>query len=204
MTSDDIYVRKDVYEADQRAIIAELQRGNAELLRVIEKNNSELLLKLEQYRNESKAEIEQFKGELSDKLEQYRNESKAELQQFKGEVNGRFDDMNNKINVVNGRIDQFRGDVNSRFDKLEARVVAHEEKMEYLGTALNDRISDTHTYIAWGFTILGIVVAIAVVLLPVLKLFKAIKEIFKPSVTVEKMREIAREEIAKVLPQVRQ
>ena len=153
MASDDIYVRKDVYEADQRALRNEIKAGNQEILRALE--------------------------------------------QFKSEVNSRFD--------------KFEGEVNSRFDKLESRVGALEsrvgaleEKVEYVGTALYDRISDTHTYMGWGFATLGIVVAIAVVALPALKLFKVIKEHFRPSVTIEQVREIAREEIAKVLPQLRQ
>ena len=146
MTSDDIYVRKDVYEAEQRALRNEIKAGNQEILRA----------------------LEQFKSE------------------------------------VNSRLDKFEGEVNSRFDKLESRVGALEEKVEYVGTALYDRISDTHTYMGWGFATLGIVVAIAVVALPALKLFKVIKEHFRPSVTIEQVREIAREEIAKVLPQLRQ
>ena len=146
MTSDDIYVRKDVYEAEQRALRNEIKAGNQEILRA----------------------LEQFKSE------------------------------------VNSRLDKFEGEVNSRFDKLESRVGALEEKVEYVRTALYDRISDTHTYMGWGFATLGIVVAIAVVALPALKLFKVIKEHFRPSVTIEQVREIAREEIAKVLPQLRQ
>ena len=193
MASEDVYLRKDMYEADQRAIIAEIRRGNAEILRILEQNKNELNTKLEQYRNESKAELEQFKSEVNGRL----GEVNSRLDKFEGEVNSRFGE-------VNSRLDKFEGEVNSRFDKLESRVTAHEEKMEYLGTALYDRISDTHTYMGWGFATLGIVVAIAVVALPSLKLFKIIKEHFRPSVTVEKVREIAREEIAKVFPQPRQ
>ena len=34
MASEDIYLRKDVYEADQRALIAEIRLGNNEILKV--------------------------------------------------------------------------------------------------------------------------------------------------------------------------
>ena len=47
MASEDIYVRKDVYEADQRALIAVIEKGNAEILRVLERNYNDLNIKLE-------------------------------------------------------------------------------------------------------------------------------------------------------------
>ena len=120
MASDDIYVRKDVYEADQRALRSEIKLGYEEILK--------------------------------------------ELQQFKGEVNSRFDKLE------------------TRFDALEARV-------DYMGNYLDKRIDDTHTYMGWGFAIIAIIVAIAVVVVPASKF---IKEFFRPSVTIEQVKEISR------------
>ncbi|MBR0186777.1 MAG: hypothetical protein IJQ24_12180, partial [Synergistaceae bacterium] len=97
---------------------------------------------------------------------------------------------------INGKIEQFRGEVNDRFakvesklDRLETRIDALDSKVEYTGNYLNNRIDDTHTYMGWGFATIGIIVAIAVVVIPATKL---VKEFFKPSVTVEKVKEISR------------
>ena len=131
MASDDIYVRKDVYEADQRALIAEIRLGNEEILKALE--------------------------------------------QFKAEVNGKFEQ------------------ISSRFDRLETRIDALDAKVEY-----------THTYMGWGFATLGIIVAIAVVILPASKM---VKEFFRPSVTIEKVKEISRaiaEEVVDARLQARQ
>ena len=142
MASDDIYVRKDIYEADQRALIAEIRLGNEEILKALE--------------------------------------------QFKAEVNGKFEK------------------IDSRFDRLETRLDALDAKVEYMGNYLNNRIDDTHTYMGWGFATLGIIVAIAVVVLPASKM---VKEFFRPSVTIEKVKEISRaiaEEVVDARLQARQ
>lgn len=79
MASDDIYLRKDVYEADQRALIAEIRLGNGEILRV----------------------IDQFKAEINSKFDQFRGEVNSQF----GEVNSRFDKLEARVDVLAGRMD---------------------------------------------------------------------------------------------------
>lgn len=138
MASDDIYLRKDVYEADQRALRMEISLGNERILKA---------------------------------LEQFRVEMNGKLEQFRSEVNDKF------------------SKVDSRLNSLETKFNALEAKVDDMGVYFNSRISDTHTYMGWGFATIGIIVAIAVVVIPLTKLFK---EFFKPSVTVEQVKEISR------------
>ena len=138
MASDDIYLRKDVYEADQRALRMEISLGNERILKA---------------------------------LEQFRVEMNGKLDQFRSEVNDKF------------------SKVDSRLNSLETKFNALEAKVDDMGVYFNSRISDTHTYMGWGFATIGIIVAIAVVVIPLTKLFK---EFFKPSVTVEQVKEISR------------
>ena len=127
MASDDIYLRKDVYEADQRALRMEISLGNERILKALE--------------------------------------------EFRAEVNDKF----SKVDI--------------RLNSLETKFNALEAKVDDMGVYFNSRISDTHTYMGWGFATIGIIVAIAVVVIPLTKLFK---EFFKPSVTVEQVKEISR------------
>ena len=70
MASDDVYLRKDVYAADQRAIIAEMQRGNSEVLRVLEQFRSENKAALEQLRSENKEAISELRTDMNDRFNQ--------------------------------------------------------------------------------------------------------------------------------------
>ena len=179
MASDDIYIRKDVNEANQRAIIAEIQRGNAELLRVIEKHNSELNLKLEQYRNESKAELEQFKNEVSGKLEQYRNESKTELEQFKNEVSGKLEQYRNESKT---ELEQSKREVHSRFDKLEAQIVVLSGRVD----GLEHRMSSLETFVTGGIGFIAMLITLVVFIMPVSRLITKLWKP-KPEITLEQI-----------------
>lgn len=116
MLSNDInineFVRKDVYEADQRALMTEIKLGNAEILK-------------------------------------------------------RIDKLETKIEVINSRLD-----------------------------GLDARISDTHTYMGWGIAFIGIIVAIAVVALPVSEFFR---KIFKPSINLEDIKTLVATEVEQIL-----
>lgn len=171
MASEDIYVRKDVYEAGQRAIIAEIQRGNAEILRVIERNNSELNLKLEQYRNETKVALEKLRSELSSKLEQYQNESKAELEKFKREVNSRFDKLEAQLVVLSGRV-----------DALELRMGGLERRIDVQENSIN-RV-DVH--LGTGIAFIAMLIGLVVFLMPISRFMRRFWRP-KPTITLEQI-----------------
>ena len=106
MASDDIYLRKDVYEADQRALRMEISLGNERILKA---------------------------------LEQFRVEMNGKLEQFRSEVNDKF----SKVDI--------------RLNSLETKFNALEAKVDDMGVYFNSRISDTHTYMGWGFATIGII-----------------------------------------------
>ena len=93
MASDDVYLRKDVYAADQRAIIAEMQRGNSEVLRV-----------LEQFRSENKAALEQLRSENKAALEQLRSENKAAISELRTDMNDRFNQVDTRIGKLEAQV----------------------------------------------------------------------------------------------------
>ena len=90
MASDDVYLRKDVYAADQRAIIAEMQRGNAEVLRV-----------LEQFRSETKEAINQLRSETKEAINQLRTDMYERFNQ----VDARIGKLESQVVVLSGRVD---------------------------------------------------------------------------------------------------
>ena len=79
MASDDIYVRKDVYEADQRALRAEIRHGNEEVLK----------------------ELRRFRVELNGKFSNL--EAKFEV------LNGKVSGLERRIDVLDHRIDRIEG-----------------------------------------------------------------------------------------------
>ncbi|MBQ7216745.1 MAG: DUF1640 domain-containing protein [Synergistaceae bacterium] len=112
MSSSDIYVRKDVYEADQRALIAEIKLGNGEILRVIDQFRTEM----QDMRKDFNSKIEQVRTELKGDIAQVRSEFKEDLNQFRGEVNERFGKVEGQIMVLNGAVDG----LNRRMDYLQS------------------------------------------------------------------------------------
>ena len=74
MASEDIYLRKDVYEADQRALLAEIKLGNNEILKVFDQHRSEM---------------RDFRGEVNDRF------SKLEAQVVV--LTGRVDGLERRI-----------------------------------------------------------------------------------------------------------
>ena len=138
MLSNDIntneFVRKDVYEANQRALMAEIKLGNAEILK-------------------------------------------------------RFDQLSIE---VNGRIDKLEMKTDKRFNELETKIEVINSRLD----GLDARISDTHTYMGWGIAFIGIIVAIAVVALPVSEFFR---KIFKPSINLEDIKTLVATEVEQIL-----
>ena len=92
MASDDVYLRKDVYEADQRAARAEIKLGNEEVLRAIE-----------QFRIEINGKIEEFRAEVNDRF---------------AKVDSRFDKLEARIDVLTGRVDGLE----KRMDAFDSRL----------------------------------------------------------------------------------
>ena len=83
MASDDIYLRKDVYEADQRALIAEIKLGNEAVLK----------------------ELRLFREEVNDRFAKV--DSRFDKLEAKVEVlSGRVDGLERRIDALDHRIDK--------------------------------------------------------------------------------------------------
>ena len=145
MASENEFVRKDVYEADQRALMSEIKLGNAEILK-----------RFDQVAIELNGKIEKINVELNNKIDKFAT------------------DLDKKIDKVNAdlssRIDKLEAQTNSRFDKLEARIEVIDANLQYL----NKRLDDTQLYMSWILALIGILVAVAVVAVPYFfrKIFK--------------------------------
>ena len=86
MASDDIYLRKDVYEADQRALIAEIKLGNEAVLK----------------------ELRLFREEVNDRFAKV--DSRFDKLEAKVEVlSGRVDGLERRIDALDHRIDRIEG-----------------------------------------------------------------------------------------------
>ena len=97
MASSDIYVRKDVYEADQRALIAELRLMH-----------NELLMKIDEKFDAFKKEVDKKFEAVDKKFDSFRNEVNQKFegvnQKFEG-VNIRFERLERKIEVLTTRVE---------------------------------------------------------------------------------------------------
>ena len=145
MASENEFVRKDVYEADQRALMSEIKLGNAEILK----------------------RFDQIAIELNGKIEKINTDLNNKIDKVNADLNSKIDKVNADLN---SRIDKFETQVNSRFDKLEARVEIIDANVQYL----NKRLDDTQLYMSWILALIGILVAVAVVAVPYFfrKIFK--------------------------------
>ena len=95
MASDDIYLRKDVYEADQRALIAEIKLGNEAVLK----------------------ELRLFREEVNDRFAKV--DSRFDKLEAKVEVvSGRVDGLERRMNGFERQIDA----LDHRIDRIEGYV----------------------------------------------------------------------------------
>ena len=97
-------------------------------------------------------------------------------------------ELTNKINGVHGEL-------TTRMDKLEARI----EVMDARLTGIENRIDDLKSYMSSGFGIIAVVVAL-LALAPAIANF--IQNLRKPSVTLEDVRKLMRDEVPDVVNKV--
>lgn len=160
MASDDVYLRKDVYAADQRAIIAEMQRGNAEVLRV-----------LEQFRSENKAAISELRTEFTSKLD----ENKAAIEQLRSEnkeaINQLRTDMNDRFNQVDARI-----------GKLESQVVVLSGRVD----GLERRTNSLEVFVTAGIGFIAMLITLLVFIMPISRFMRRLWRP-QPTITLEQV-----------------
>ena len=178
MASQDVYVRKDVYEADQRALIAEIKLMHNDLLQKIDE-------KFDTFKKEVDKKFDTFKKEIDEKFDGVNQRFDNVDQRFEG-VDQRFEGINQRFEGVNQKFDgmnqRFEG-MNQRFDRLERKVEVLTARVD----SLDSRITDTQNFMMIGFALIGFLVAFAVFVQPLAKFFK---NWFKPAVTLEQIEEL--------------
>ena len=90
MASEDVYLRKDVYEADQRALIAEIRLGNNEILRV----------------------FGEFREEVNNRFNKFEHEVNGRFDKLESRVDvlaGRVDGLERTVDRLDRRIDRIEG-----------------------------------------------------------------------------------------------
>ena len=155
------FVRKDVYHAEQRALISEIRLGNAEILK----------------------KIEQVEVNLNGKIEKVSNELNSKIDNVSSELNGKIDKVNERIDKLEIEIDGKFEKVNSRIDQLETKVDAVNIRLDDMST----RISDSYSLMSWGIGLMGAVIAFLLIISPAAAF---IKKLFTPSITLEQIDEL--------------
>lgn len=128
MASNDIYLRKDVYEADQRTAKAESALRDNEILKAIERLRIEINGKIEEVRIETNKRIDDFRVEVNDRFNQ---------------VDKRIDKLESRVDVLSGRMDIFE----KRMDSFESRLDSIQTYVE-LGIAFITMIITLYTFLA--------------------------------------------------------
>lgn len=91
--SNDVYLRRDVFEAKMDAFMAEIRLGNEQLRREMDKRFNEVHAEIDARFNEVHAENERLRKEIDTRF----NEAHAENEQLHREMGSRFSDLNEKV-----------------------------------------------------------------------------------------------------------
>ena len=177
MASSDIYLRKDIYEADQRTAKAEAALRDNEILKAIER-----------LRIEVNGKIEEFRIEVNDRFNQ---------------VDKRIDKLESRVDVLSGRMDGFE----KRIDGFEKRMDVFEKRMDGFDSRLDSRLSNIQTYVGLGIAFITMIITLYTFLAPVMKAAKNFLEHFgketkrdtSPGLTAEQVREIFRSEAEAII-----
>ena len=94
--SDDIYLRKDVFEAKMEAFMAEIRLGNAEIKKDIELLDQKFEAKFNQLDQKIDSKIDQLDQKFEAKFDQLANRLEDRI----AIVNTRIDDVHTRINDV--------------------------------------------------------------------------------------------------------
>ena len=163
--SDDVYVRKDVYEV-------QMQGMNAKLDMILEQMK-DLKNEMNGIREEMKVQVKELKDEMSG----IREEMKTQVKELKDEMSGIREEMKAHVKESQEEHKAIRNDIaeltrvvsvlSARVDGLDARMGDTrsnlEGRMSDLQRTVDGRIGDLRNDIYLGLVILGIVVGLPVV-----------------------------------------
>ncbi|MBQ7170269.1 MAG: HBL/NHE enterotoxin family protein [Synergistaceae bacterium] len=169
--SDDVYVRKDVFEAYMHRVDDKLDM----ILGLIREQREEHKAQIAELKEEIKGIREEHKAqiaELKEEIKGVREEHKAQIAELKEEIKGVREEHKAQITELREEQKALRKDIealSNRVSELTGRV-----------EGLDARLGDLRNDIYLGLVILGIIVGLPAVQ----KIFQSIAD-RKPSLTVE-------------------
>ena len=177
--SEDIYVRKDVFEANMLGIntkldilLEQMKEFKVEMKAQREEHNSQmeaLRQEMKAFKEEQKAQIAEFREEIRAQREEHKAQIK-ELQDEMKAMRADIAELTRVVSVLSERVDR-------NFETLSARI-----------DGVEGQISGLRNGIYLGLVILGIVLGMPAVQ----KIFQSIAE-RKPSLTVEDVKRLIEE-----------
>ena len=156
--SDDIYVRKDVYEVQMQGMNTKLDM----ILEEMRVQREEMKMQVKELREEMKAQREEHKAqmkELKDEMNGIREELKAHVKESQEEhkaIRNDIAELTRVVSVLSTRVDGLDARMGDTRSNLEGR-------MSDLQRAVDGRIGDLRNDIYLGLVILGIVVGLPAV-----------------------------------------
>ena len=153
-TSDDVYLRRDVFDAKMDALMATMRLENQNMLIQIRKELDERFAKVD----------EKF----------------AKVDEKFAKVDARFEKVDEKFAKVDERFEKMDArlaKIDERLGNLENRVTGLEQQVGFLG----ERTEDTRAYVTLVLTLLGVLVALlaAIVAFPFVQKFFQWRESLK-------------------------
>ena len=183
--SENVYVRKDVFEARMDRMEMLLEKTVTEIKAYVDNSINEMKAENAQLRNELKAENTQLRNELKAENAQLRKEIQDTRSELKKEIQDTRTELKIEIDGVRKDLQQTRTEL-----KTEIRDVNNEIKV------LTARVDSLEHVFYWGLGGFGIILASAVIF-PAMMGF--LKKIFTPSVTIEDVERIVNAAISRHL-----
>ncbi len=163
--SDDVYVRKDVYEANMKGMNAKLDM----ILELIKEQREEMKAQREEHKAQMK--------ELKDEMNGIREDVKVQVKELKDEMSGIREELKAHVKESQEEHKAIRNDIaeltrvvsvlSARVDGLDARMGDTrsnlEGRMSDLQRAIDGRVGDLRNDIYLGLVVLGIVVGLPAV-----------------------------------------
>ena len=102
-SSDDVYLRKDVFDAKMDAFMSEIRLMNMDLRREMDKRFNALDKKIDDVKIELHQEIQNVKAELQQEIQSVKTELHQEIQNVKAELQQEIQKLSSKIDVLEER-----------------------------------------------------------------------------------------------------
>ena len=129
------YVRRDVLEARDSALIAEIRLGNEKILR----------------------EIDSVRREMDKRFNEMHSEMDSRFKEMDKRFNEMHSEMDSRFKKVDKRFNEMHSETDSRFKEVDKRF----NKLETEIAILSERTDSTKTVVYWGLGFLGLIIVFA-------------------------------------------